>query len=109
MSLPQGHTTLRLVPDSGAGGLVLFNAAGRPSHNIVETGETVEVTTAQAGRRGRHVLLRKLRLGDRTMRDVPAVTIERIDLRPAEGDGLLPLHLFERVTFDGPGRVLILG
>ena len=41
VSLPQDHTTLRLVPDSGAGGLVLFNAAGRASHNIVDTGETV--------------------------------------------------------------------
>ena len=29
VSLPQDHVTLRLVPDSGAGGLVLFNAAGR--------------------------------------------------------------------------------
>ena len=43
------------------------------------------------------------------MRDVPAVIIERADARPAEGDGLLPLHLFERVTFDGPARLLILG
>jgi hypothetical protein len=77
--------------------------------NIVETGEMVEVVTAQAGRRARHVRLRELRLGNRTMRDVPAVSIERSDPRPAEGDGLLPLHLFERVTFDGPGRVLILG
>ena len=109
VSLPQDHTTLRLVPDSGAGGLVLFNVAGRRSHNIVDTGETVALATAHAGRRARRVRIRELRLGDRTMRDVPAVTIERIDARPAEGDGLLPLHLFERVTFDGPARLLILG
>jgi hypothetical protein len=43
------------------------------------------------------------------MRDVPAVNIARPKPDPAEGDGLLPLHLFERVTFDGPARVLILG
>ncbi len=109
VSLPQDHTTLRLVPDSGAGGLVLFNVAGRRSHNIVDTGETVELATADASRRARRVRIRELRLGDRIMRDVPAVTIERIDPRPAEGDGLLPLHLFERVTFDGPARLLILG
>ncbi len=65
--------TLRLVPDSGAGGLVLFNAAGRASHNIVDTGETVQLATAQASRRARHVRLRELRFGHRTMRDVPAV------------------------------------
>ena len=109
VSLPQQHNTLRLVPDSGAGGLVLFDAAGRASQNIVNTGETVELTTAHASRPARHVRLRELRIGDRTIRDVPAVTIERDCPRPAEGDGLLPLHLFERVTFDGPARLLILG
>jgi predicted aspartyl protease len=88
---------------------VLFNAAGRASGNIVDTGETVQLTTAHAGRRARHVRLRELRFGHRTMRDVPAVLIERLDPHPSEGDGLLPLHLFERVTFDGPSRVLILG
>lgn len=108
VSLPQDQTTLRLVPDSGAGGLVLFNGAGRQGRNIVDMGETVELATAQASRRARHVRLRELRLGHRTMRDVPAVTIERADPRGAEGDGLLPLHLFERVTFDGPARLLIL-
>jgi len=109
VSLPQHHTTLRLVPDSGAGGLVLFNAAGRVSGNIVDTGQTVELATANASRQARLVRLRELRFGSRTLRDVPAVTIERADRRPAEGDGLLPLHLFERVTFDGPARLLILG
>ncbi len=109
VSLPQNHSTLRLVPDSGAGGLVLFDAAGRASQNIVDTGQTVELATAHASRRARHVRVRELRLGDRTLRNVPAVTIERADPHPAEGDGLLPLHLFERVTFDGPARLLILG
>lgn len=109
VSLPQAHTTLRLVPDSGAGGLVLFNLAGRASQNVVETGETVELATAHASRRVRHVRLREFRLGDRTMRDVPAVAIERAGPRGAEEDGLLPLHLFERVTFDGPARLLIVG
>lgn len=109
VSLPQAGATLRLVPDSGAGGLVLFDMAGRERANIVDTGKTVELSTASARRTARHVLLRELRLGDRTMRDVPAVAIERPGRRPAEGDGLLPLHLFERVTFDGPARLLILG
>lgn len=110
VSLPQGHsTTLRLVPDSGAGGLVLFNGAGGASGNIVDTGETVQLATAHASRGARHVRVRELRFGHRTMRDVPAVLIEGLDPRPAEGDGLLPLHLFERVTFDGPARLLILG
>jgi hypothetical protein len=32
---------------------------------------------------------------------------ERHRSEPAEVDGLLPLHLFDRVTVDGPGRRLI--
>jgi len=108
VNLPQATRTLRLVPDSGAGGLVLFNA-GESGHGLVETGHGISVRTADSSRGARQVRLRELRLGNRLLRDVPAVAIDRTDLRPAEGDGLLPLHLFERVTFDGPGRVLILG
>lgn len=109
VSLPQDHVTLRLVPDSGAAGVVLFQMANQRNPNIVDTGETLELATADASRPARYVRLRELRLGGRIMRDLPAVTIERDDLRPAEGDGLLPLHLFERVTFDGPARLLIVG
>lgn len=107
--LPQHRGTLRLVPDSGAGGLVLFGPRTDLALNMVDTGETVELSTAEAKRSGRSVRLRELRLGNQTMRDVPAVTIDRPDRHPAEGDGLLPLHLFDRVTFDGPARLLILG
>ena len=109
VSLPQAHSTLRLVPDSGAGGLVLFDAGGRVPFNNEESRPTVALSTAHATRLGRHVRIRTLRVGDRMMRDVPAVNLERAEPHPAEGDGLLPLHLFERVTFDGPARVLILG
>lgn len=108
VNLPQATRTLRLVPDSGAGGLVLFNATAS-GHGFVETGQAISVRTADSRREARQVRLRELRLGDWLLRDVPAVAIDRADVRPAEGDGLLPLHLFERVTFDGPGRVLILG
>jgi predicted aspartyl protease len=109
VNLPQRNRTLRLVPDSGAGGLVLFNSAGRIGPDVVAAGHTVELFAVQTTRRGRAVRLRELRLGDRKIRDIPAVAIERGQLHPAEGDGLLPLHLFDRVTFDGPARRLILG
>jgi predicted aspartyl protease len=102
VALERDGRTLRLVPDSGAGGFVLFDMHGRGSF-------TVELSTAHASRLARPVRVRELRVGDRIMRDVPAVAIEHADRHPAEGDGLLPLHLFERVTFDGPARLLILG
>jgi predicted aspartyl protease len=109
VSLPQETTTVRLVPDSGAGPVVVYEFAGRSAFNFVETGHTAELSTANARRSGRHVRLRELRLGNRTIRNLTAVAIWRGDHQPAEGDGLLPLHLFDRVTFDGPARLLILG
>lgn len=107
--LPYERATLRLVPDSGAGGFVIFEVQGRPSLPISETARTAELASADDRVSARYVQLRELRLGDRVIRNVEAVAIRRSEHRPAEGDGLLPLHLFRRVTFDGPARRLILG
>ena len=107
VDLPQGSSTLRLVPDSGAGGLVLFEGAGRrlpassPGHG------TVRVDAFQGGGHARPIILDRFRVGASVLRGLPAVVVEQ-DATGA-GDGLLPLHLFDRVTFDGPGRRLILG
>ena len=109
VTLRQDHTALRLVPDSGAGALVLYELPGRRSLDVAETGRTAELRSAGGSRTGRHVQLRQLRLGNRTMHNIAAVAISRGRHHPAEGDGLLPLHLFDRVTFDGPSRLLILG
>ena len=105
VALPQGATTLRMVPDSGAGSLVLF----REFLTASDTSGTVELSTADGVVSARRLRLRALQIGNRTLRDVAAVHVDRPDRHPAEGDGLLPLHLFESVTFDGPGRQLILG
>lgn len=105
--VPLDHAMVRLVPDSGAGGLVLFD--GRARLNTRDNGRMVELASADGRRSGRHVVVRELRVGGRTLRDIPAVALDREDVHPAEGDGLLPLHLFERVTFDGPARVMIVG
>lgn len=105
---PQAGVRWRLVPDSGAGGLVLFTGR-RPAPQLLDTGRQVALRTAAASTTGREVIVRELVLGGRALRELPAVVVERPERRPAEGDGLLPLHLFERVTFDGPGRRLIVG
>ena len=109
VALKQERCILRLVPDSGAGALVLFDPVARLSLDTVGGASMVELLSAQGARTARHVRVTTLRLGERIMRDLPAVAIEPDSRHPAEGDGLLPLHLFERVTFDGPARVLILG
>ena len=106
VALPQGNDTLRFVPDSGAGGVVLFEARCRQRLDTIDTDETVELMTAEGRRSARVVRLPALRVGGRTIRNVRAVTIGSDDLHPASGDGLLPLHLFDRVTFDGPGKTV---
>jgi predicted aspartyl protease len=109
VALPHEQATLNFVPDSGAGAIVLFEVAGRLPLEVRETGQTVELWSANAIAPARHVKIRELRIGSRKYRGVAAVAIPRPDHDPAEGDGLLPLHLFEQVTFDGPARRLFLG
>jgi predicted aspartyl protease len=109
VALPHEHETLRLVPDSGTGAIVLFEVAGRMPLQVLETGQTVELASVNASGAARHVKIRELRVGSRRYRGVTAVVIPRPDHDPAEGDGLLPLHVFEQVTFDGPARRLFLG
>jgi hypothetical protein len=41
------------------------------------------------------------------LRDQPALLLPQGDAFGLLGDGLLPLHLFARVTFDATARVLI--
>jgi hypothetical protein len=50
--------------------------------------------------------MQELQVGSLTLRDVPAAVVERDASEPAEIDGLLPLHLFDRVTVDGPRKRL---
>lgn len=107
VDLPQGDSTLRLVPDSGAGGLVLFEGAGRRLPASRPGQGTVRVDGFQASRHARPIVLDRFRVGASILRRMPAVVVEQ-DATGA-GDGLLPLHLFDRVTFDGPGRRLIVG
>jgi len=105
VDLSQGRTRLRLVPDSGAGGLVLFAGAGRELPASRPGDGIVRLDTLQGRGYARHVVISRLRVGGSTLRDLPAVIVEH----GGAGDGLLPLHLFDRVTFDGPAGRLILG
>ena len=102
-----GGKVLRLVPDSGAGGLVLFTTEG-PDTGVVDLG-MLELSSASSTIVARQVLVPELHVGSRVIRDVVGVVVKGHDRLAAEGDGLLPLHLFERVTFDGPRRTLIVG
>ena len=48
-----------------------------------------------------------LDVGAIRLRDQDAALLERTVADEPLGDGLLPLHLFARVTINGPGRYLV--
>ena len=98
---------LRLIPDSGTDGLVLFSRPGRALPDFALRG-TAGLSTLSGARLVRSVVVDDLDVGDVRLRNQWAVILDRGEPHAALGDGLLPLHWFERVTFNGPGRYLIL-
>jgi len=102
IALPQRQSLLRLVPDSGAASLLLF--APHASLPVTTLPTLATLTTTSGHTDVRMATVRELRVGSLLLRDVPAVVAERDRSEPVEVDGLLPLHLFDRVTVDGPGK-----
>jgi hypothetical protein len=102
VELPQAaNRILHLVPDSGTDGLVLFSRGG-----IVPLAtDRVAVRTQLGGLLGTAdvapAVVRMLKVGAITLRDQPAVIVARNEIDAPAGDGLLPLHHFSSVTFDG--------
>lgn len=109
VEIAQGDSTLRLVADSGAGGLLLFERTGRELPDMRVDGGLVRVDSFQGTRTARSVVIDEIRIGPSTFQDMPAVLVTPDGSPAYRSDGLLPLHIFGRVTFDGPGRRLILG
>ena len=104
--LPQEHRELRLVPDTGSEALVLF----QPAETIAERARTdpaVALTGLAGTRSAWRAVVRKLHVGDTILTELPAVVVDS-KAGPTTVDGLLPLHFFARVTFDGPERQLFI-
>jgi predicted aspartyl protease len=106
--LPQSRQVLRLVPDSGTEALVLFHEEGRdPPALQFAAGKPVGLESLTGSRAARSAIVRTLQVGSTILKDVPAVIVER-ERGASAVDGLLPLHMFERVTFNGPARQLLI-
>jgi predicted aspartyl protease len=103
--LPQQRTLLRLVPDTGAESLLLFDPDRTLPVTHLPTPATLATTSGEI--EVRLARMRELYVGTLTLRDVPAAVAQRDRSEPAEVDGLLPLRLFDRITIDGPGKRLI--
>jgi hypothetical protein len=104
LALPQRDSLLRLVPDTGAGSLLLF--APHAALPVTRLPVFATLTSMSGTTEVRTATVRELR-GALKLRDIPAVVTDRDRSEPADVDGLLPLHLFDRVTVDGPGKRLI--
>ena len=96
---------LRLTPDSGATGLVLFARDGR-SPGARESHRDV-LRTLSGWRVARRVEVERLDVGNVQLRAQRALVLPAGAASSPFGDGLLPLHLFSRVTFHGPGRYMV--
>ena len=109
VELPQAVGLLSLVADSGTGGLVLFDRVGAGLPGMTTSADQVRLDTLHGTSLARSVSIDRFRVGKTTFRDFPAVLLKGLDSPAQRGDGLLPLHIFSRVTFDGPGGRLIVG
>jgi Aspartyl protease len=101
VSLPQPRGALSLVPDSGADRLVLFTRAGRSPNALITPRETVRARSITGLRVARRVLVQQLQIGEARLGDHDGVLVDAPE-NDGMGDGLLPLHWFASVTFNGP-------
>jgi predicted aspartyl protease len=108
VDLPRdGGDPVRMVPDSGATALVLFRKAGLVAVPLITTpGARLALRGVAGDRVADAVRLPGLKVGGRVLRDLPAAVLD-VPEDEAWPDGLLPLHLFDRVTFNAPEGYLI--
>ena len=95
-----------LVPDSGSNGFVLYARDGRTPLPLEPAAVVLSVHSLSGGRDARAMILRELKLGDVTVRDQPVALVSRDAGNRLEGDGLLPLHLFDSVSFNARDKQL---
>jgi hypothetical protein len=108
VSLPQARGGLRLVPDSGADRLVLFSRRGQRLTPLVTPLDTVRSRSVTGQRLTRRVLVQGLVVGGTSLGDHEGMLLDATESGGLMGDGLLPLHLFAAVTFNGPGAYLVI-
>jgi hypothetical protein len=102
-----GCPPFTLIPDTGADAVVLFKRRGGPPAFVTPLAD-VPVRSLAGVRTARRVLIDAASLQDLGLGGQIAALV---DLPAADGlgvDGLLPLHLFSRVTLDGPAKRLTL-
>ena len=108
VELPQGRDrVVALVPDSGVDGLVVFERPGNAALTAEGQVGGLSLATVTGRRDVRLGRLRRLQIGAMTLWDQPVAIVRRPEADAPEGDGLLPLHLFASVSFNGRDGYLI--
>jgi predicted aspartyl protease len=96
---------LSMIPDTGSDALVLFaHARDKVRFTSLDFGVLSSVSGTKLARR---IQLDGLVVGQARLQNPFAVVVETEESSDLMGDGLLPLHVFSRVTFDVTGGFLI--
>jgi predicted aspartyl protease len=97
---------LSLIPDSGSDGLVFFaHAQDKLRLTLLDVGLLSGLSGSRLARR---VQVDSLMVGNTRLRNPLAVLVDSGEAATVMGDGLLPLHLFSRVTFNaGEGYLIV--
>lgn len=96
---------LSMIPDTGSDGLVLFaHAQDKVRTTPLDVGVLATITGSTLARR---VEIEGLVVGEARLQRPLAVIVETGEPVELMGDGLLPLHVFSRVTFNVGERYLI--
>jgi len=96
---------LTLIPDSGSDSLVLFTHA---TDRLRLTRWDVGVLSSVSGSRAvRRVRVDTLRIGETRWQNPLVTVVDSDEFAALMGDGLLPLHVFSRVTFNVPEGYLL--
>ena len=90
---------MRLVPDSGANGVVLFTGTEADRLRLDSAGTSMRMSTIVGEGTARGVIVRALLVGPATLWNLPAARVVLPKDTTQDGDGLLPLSLFARVSF----------
>ena len=90
---------VRLVPDSGADGVVLFAGSRADRLPIDASVTSIRVETLAGNGMARAVTIKQLLVAPATLRNLRAARVAIPETTIEDGDGLLPLSLFARVSF----------